>query len=70
MRLTKVLILQRMEQIEQRYLEVTGKPLDHGNGYAQCRKLSTVRPNAWTCSPAENAQRIYGEYSALEALLQ
>jgi hypothetical protein len=51
------------------YEEVTGIPLDPRDGYAQCGRFSTVRPNAWTCSPAENAHRLYGEYAALKELL-
>lgn len=69
MRITQAIVQKRMDDIERRYLEVTGKPLDRSNGYAQCSRFSTTRPNTWTCSPAENAHRIYGEYSSLEALL-
>jgi hypothetical protein len=69
MRITKEIIRKRIAYTEERYLEVLGVAIDPGNGYAQCSKHSTVRPNEYTCSPAENAQRIYGEYSALVELL-
>lgn len=70
MRITKAVIEQRMESVAARYLKVTGKPIDPENGYAQCAEFSPVRTENWLCSPAENAHRLYGEWSSLADLVR
>ncbi len=70
MRITKAIIEARIAAVERRYQDATGKKIDRNDGYAQCSRFSMKRPNDWTCSVAENAHRLYGEYSALKELLQ